>query len=649
MASTPESPSPTPADDAVKSLMAAIEARKKDEADRTRRQIEQAEDESRQLAKRLPLKVVLGALLFRGWTENRIGRGVLIVGWPFWIGVGSGMSQAMFGGGGENIAIASGCLLAPNLLISLWSCWGDFRDDRKAIAERIVRLKAEAHEVARKPTSWDDVVVPNATLARLLSLVEMFGNRDPAAPRGILLYGPPGTGKTLIARKIAAMTESHLIAASVPDIKADHVGGSAKLVRDLWQKARSHSRTVFFIDECEGVFAKRGSTSADRYTDEIVQAFLAEWDSGASGRGTLVIGATNRRDLLDPAILSRFGTEVEIPLPDKDGRFRILMRELSAVTTSPVHLGTVLDATAGMSGRDLASLVKDARTAAYPGPVTELHLSAAVERIRGRGATKVSATATWETLILPPAIEEELKATCSMLKHAESAKRQGIAVPRAILLYGPPGTGKTQVARTIANAAGLSFIAVTTADLKGAYVGHSGKNVKDLFERARSSSPAIVFIDEIDVIASARGHGSGQDSYTREIVAQLLQELDGVKATTSEVFVLAATNRREDIDSAILSRFATQMEVPLPNEDARKRITKSLLGAQPLAKDFEAVWVFIGPFTEGLSGRDLRDLVATAGQRAFLRAVKEGTPDAVAISERDFDVALEISRGKVTA
>ena len=488
------------------------------------------------------------------------------------------------------------------------------------------------------------VFLPEPIQQQIRQMMYLFKKGDLAAPRGLLLYGPPGTGKTLIAKSIADSCGCAFHPVSVPDLKMGYLGQSGQAVRKLWKKVRQNTPAILFVDECEGVFGIRGGLDADGLVAEVVQAFLAEWDGVNAKGGTpqvWVIGATNRRELIDPAILSRFGQEIEIPLPDGTMRTKILRAELEAIGLAadwlPDNIGRL---TAGLSGRDLNRLAGAIRVAMNgDGQPTAEHLEKALRGMRKRGVTVTADNASWDTLVLDPSLIRELKTVCGMLNHAEELERQGITVPRGMILYGPPGTGKTQIARTLANESGLNFAGVTTADLKGPYVGHSSKMVKEVFARVRAQSPAILFIDEIDILCPVRGSRGG-DSFTREIVGQLLQELDGVKAMTEKVFVVAATNLLESVDPAILSRFPRRIQIPLPDGPSRKRLLEILLRKVNHTLS-EADFSRLADATEGKSGRDLRSLVEKAQNHAVARALEPGGVPLVQLLPSDFERCLE--------
>ena len=488
---------------------------------------------------------------------------------------------------------------------------------------------------------WSEVVIAAEQKQRLIDLALHFSNASPAASSGLLLYGPPGTGKTLVARKLAETIRCEFIPLTLAALKGSSIGESAQKVKQVWAKARAARRAVLFVDECEGVFGRRGSIQADSFVEEMVQTFLAEWDGFDQQKTVWVIGATNRRDMLDEAILSRFGEEVEIPLPGPTERAEILISELSRKGVSAALPPNAATLTQGFSGRDLADLAgRVARRSGANGTAFDARLleQLAAEK-RKQGSTTTAADATWERLVLPDKTLKTLKHTAELLKHAETFAGRGISVPRGILLFGPPGSGKTQIARTLATESGLHFIGATIADLKANYLGQSGNKVREIFQRARAAAPSILFIDELDMLTPARS-AQEADVMTREITGQLLQELDGIKASPQPVFVLAATNLPELIDPAIRSRLPQTIEVSLPDTEQRAAILSMLLSGKPLRFDRELEARRLAELTEGKSGRELRSLVELAEQNAVARAIEAGSPDTVELAVEDFNVSL---------
>lgn len=468
--------------------------------------------------------------------------------------------------------------------------------------------------------AWSKVVLRPDEMENLVRAQMLFAYDDPSAPRGILLKGPPGTGKSLSAQIFAESSGAHFFKLSIADLKSENIGGSAANVKRLWQEARENAPSVIFIDECEGVFAKRGSDQGDSFVNEVVQTFLTEWDGIGGDKNILIIGATNRAELLDDAIVSRFTDILELLPQNSVGMAPLVNAVVRQLNLSIVIPAKIIESMSGMNGREVRNVIQQAMRLSAPNNPTDDQLLAAIGKIRGKNSTKVVDTATWDTLILPSQLKNKIKTFAQMIREASELTAKGIPVPRTLLLYGPPGTCKTQIARTMANEAGVNFIARSTADLKGQYLGHAAGRISQTFETARASSPSILFIDEIDALASSRG-ASG-DQLQAEAVTQLLQELDGVASKSGYVLVVAATNLLNQLDSAILSRFSQKLEIPLPTQPERAAILQTLLSGRPVAEDVDVHHV--ASICEGLSGRDLREIVSQAFNLAFQRAMAEG-------------------------
>ena len=472
---------------------------------------------------------------------------------------------------------------------------------------------------------WSEIVLKPAVKEAILSKIRLFNQNDEAKPRGLLLYGPPGTGKTEIAKKIKDSTGSYFMELKASDLKAGYIGQSGQAVKALWKTARDHGRTIMFIDECDAVFGKRTSFDSDVAMKEVVGEFIASWggmDQGQSDN-VWVIGATNHKEVIDEAVMSRFGASIEIAPPDAAGRIEILRLQMKALKRDVVVPAFMGEATTGLSGRDLKNVAQDVCAAAGDpkNDITPEMWQAVVTRLRGSRSDAAGKGATWDSLILPEAMLKKFKTTCRALRQVEAIRKQGMAPPKAILLYGKPGTGKTQIARTLAHESGVGFVAADSSDLKAGFVGQSAPKVHELFERARREAPCILFIDEIDAAFPKRG-GAQTDQFTTDIVNRALTELSGVRDDDERfIFLLGATNRPEMIDEAILSRFPDKIEVPFPDVEQRARILQVLLAKKPVDFDVAMVSAELAGMTANRSGRDLLSLVENASQSALARAL----------------------------
>lgn len=518
-------------------------------------------------------------------------------------------------------------------------------------AQELVTLQSLETQLAsldRIEQNWQDVAIPGDTLEQIVKLVDRFAAGTPPLPKGMLLWGPPGTGKTLIARKLAEHVRCNFVAVSIADLKAQHIGQTAPRVKEVWNKARAKGPTILFVDECESAFASRGSRDSDSFSNELVQTFISEWDGFNQGGGNvLVIGATNRRELIDEAVMSRFTTSIELPAPNAEARQAILQAEFTKANIALPVTDALVRETTGMSGRDLSTLVTRVVSTHPAGrPVLE-DFVAAIGQLRGKSSTAVQSL-TWDDIILPAATRREFESLGKELVHAEELAKMNIPTPRGILLYGPPGTGKTQIARVLASQSGLSFIAASSTDVKGQYLGDGAAKVKQLFEKARAQAPCIVFLDEIDTIAPPRG-SENSDKLNTEIVAQLLQELDGVTTKKGQVFLLAASNHPDAIDSALLSRLERKIEIGLPDATARAAILRLQLAGKPLDEGVtvEQLVQLAAERSEGMSGRDLQSLVTAATRAALQRAmVEHGDPTKLLL--RPIDVLEQVGEASAS-
>lgn len=515
---------------------------------------------------------------------------------------------------------------------------GDLLDEADFITSTS-KKKITVNEIR---TAWENVILRDDVFEHLLRALVLFAFGDPASPKGILLKGPPGTGKSIAAEAFAKSTGAKYFKVSVADLKSDVIGGSGSNVKSLWADARKDAPSIIFVDECDGIFAKRGSDQGDSFVNEIIQTFLAEWDGIGTRSHVLVIGATNRAELIDDAIISRFSDVIDILPADKANRSELvtaIARQVGIATEIP---SGIIDSLGGMSGRDVRNVLQQAMRLAAPDSPSLAQFNEAISKIRGKGSKKVSDDAKWETLILSEPLVNRLKTICQMTRDAESLAAKGIPIPKTLLLYGPPGTGKTQIARTLANEAGLTFIALTTADLKGQYLGHAANRVKQAFESARASSPSIMFIDEIDALTADRGGNS--DALQTEAITQLLQELDGVASNSGDVLVIAATNLLDKIDAAILSRFSRKIEIGLPTADERALLLRALLKGRPVSKDGIS-FNLVSDKTHGYSGRDLRELVAEAFHIAVQRIISAGgAAKDTELTETDIVSAMNVGK-----
>ena len=490
---------------------------------------------------------------------------------------------------------------------------------------------------------------------------ELFTRLGVDPPKGVLLYGPPGTGKTLIAKAVANEVDATFISVSGPEVVSKYKGDSEERLRAVFERAREEAPSIVFFDEIDSVAPKREDGGG--MEDRIVGQLLSLMD-GLEARGeVIVIGATNRVDDLDPALRrgGRFDREIEIGVPGVAGRREILDVHTRRVPmTDDVALDRLAARTHGFVGADLESLVTEAamsalRRAKREGtPTAEIRVTrddfetamASVDPSAMREYVSEAPTEGFESVGgLAEAKATLERAVTWPLTYGPLFEAADADPPSGVLLYGPPGTGKTLLARAVAAESEVNFVRVQGPELLDRYVGESEKAVREVFDRARQTAPAIVFFDEIDAVATDRDRASNE--VTERVVSQLLTEFDAV-ADNPNLIVLAATNRKDALDPALLraGRLESHVEVPAPDEAARRAILNVHTREKPLddAVDLDDV----AARTAGYSGADLTAVCREAAMLA-VRAVADAYPgpeandhvDEVSLTAAHFEAALE--------
>ncbi|VVB79846.1 VCP-like ATPase [uncultured archaeon] len=497
---------------------------------------------------------------------------------------------------------------------------------------------------------------------------EIFERLGIEPPKGVLLHGSPGTGKTLLAKAVAAETEANFILLNGPEIMSKFYGESEKKIRDIFEEAEKNAPSIIFIDEIDAIAPKREEVNGE-VERRVVSQMLTMMD-GLKGRGrVVVIGATNRINALDPALRrpGRFDREIEISVPDKQGRLAVLKIHTRGMPlTKDVNLDEISAVTHGFVGADLSSLCKEAAMNVLRKLLPKMKLEVeeqippeileklvvkqqdfldALKVVRPSAMREVlveTPNVSWESVGGIDDIKRELKEAVEWpLKFPDSFKRLGIRPSRGILLYGPPGTGKTLLAKAVAKESEANFIQIKGPSLLSMWVGKSEEGVRKIFERARQVAPCIIFFDEIDAIAGRRGVEQGT-KVTERVLNQLLAEMDGLE-DLNDVLIVGATNRPDMIDPAMLrpGRFDKILLVNAPDEKGRKMILDIHTKKMPLGKDVKLD--DLAKKTEGYTGADIEGLVREAAMLSLRESI-----DAKTVSKKHFDAALDRVKPSVT-
>ena len=517
-------------------------------------------------------------------------------------------------------------------------------------------------------TTYEDVGGLHEEIQRVREMVELplrhpelFQRLGIEPPKGVLLHGPPGCGKTLLARAVANESEANFFSINGPEIMSKFYGESEARLREIFQQAQQNAPSIIFIDELDAIAPKREEVTGE-VERRVVAQLLALMD-GLSGRGNvIVIGATNRPSALDPALRrpGRFDREIEIGVPDKQGRNEILQIHTRGMPlATDVDLKKLSEVTHGYTGADLSSLGRETAMKALRRYLPQINLEE--ERIPPSVLEKmevtmedfmnaykeITPTAMREVYIEVPSIhwtdiggledvKQEIKEAVEWpIRNPEIFNRLGIKPPKGILLYGPPGCGKTLMARAVATESETNFITIKGPEVFSKWVGESEKAIREVFRKARMAAPAVIFFDEMDSLVPRRGAGFSDSGVSERVISQLLTEMDGI-VTLEDIVVIAATNRPDMVDPAVLrpGRFDRLIYVPEPDEKTRLQILKIYTTGMPIAKDVDLAALV--PTLKNHSGADIEALCREAGMNALRRDANSNE-----VTMQDFQNAMK--------
>lgn len=531
--------------------------------------------------------------------------------------------------------------------------------------------------------AYEDIGGLHTQIQRIREMIELplkypqvFERLGIGAPKGVFLYGPPGTGKTLIARAVANETDAYFTHINGPEIMGKFYGESEARLRGVFEDAQKHAPAIIFIDEVDAIAPKREEMGGEKQVERRVVAQLLSLMDGLESRGQIiVIAATNIPNVIDPAVRrpGRFDREISVPIPDKNGRLEILYIHTRGMPLAEnVVLERLAEITHGFVGADLEALAREAAMSALRKMLPTIDFELAdipYETLMGLRVTmdnflealkEVEPSAIREFFVEVPDvkwsdvgglenIKEELKEAVEWpLKYPELFKKANTQPPKGILLYGAPGTGKTLLAKAVASQTGVNFISVKGPSLISKYVGESERAIREVFKIAKQASPTILFFDEIDSIVPSRGSSSTDAHVTERVISQFLTEMDGIEELKG-VVVLAATNRIDLIDPALLrsGRFDLLFELPIPDEKTRLKIFEIHTKDKPLDKDVDLKE--LAKETDGMVGSDIEFICKKASMLAIREFLGQGTEEEIQkrdilIFKRHFDRALKLLR-----
>lgn len=551
----------------------------------------------------------------------------------------------------------------------------------------IVRVKSEEGKIEKAKISYEDIGGLGTQIQRIREMIELplkypevFNRLGIEAPKGVFMYGPPGTGKTLTARAVANETDAYFISISGPEIMGKFYGESEARLRSVFEDAQKHAPAIIFIDEIDAIAPKREDMGSEKQVERRVVAQLLALLDGLESRGhVIVIGATNIPNTIDPALRrpGRFDREISIPIPDRNGRLEILEIHTRGMPLAKnVDVGKLAEITHGFVGADLEALAREAAMSALRKilPKIDFELSEipydalfkleitmdnfleALKDIEPSAIREVFVEVPdvkWSDVGGLENIKQELKEAVEWpLKYPEVFRKVNTNPPKGILLYGKPGTGKTLLVKAVANESGVNFISIKGPQLISRYVGESERGVRETFRTAKHAAPTILFLDEIDSLVPRRGSSSTDAHVTERVISQFLTEMDGIEELKG-VVVLAATNRLDLIDPAILrsGRFDLLFELPVPDEKTREEIFKIHTKNKPLAKDIDLAK--LAKEADGKTGSDIEFVCRKASMLAVREYIDHNSTEKkttfegeLKVSRQHFDQALKMLKGQ---
>ena len=522
----------------------------------------------------------------------------------------------------------------------------------------------------RPRVTYDEIGGLKEQINRLREIVELplrhpevFAKLGIEPHSGILMYGSPGCGKTLIAKALASESSANFYIINGPEIVNKYYGETEARLRDIFKEAKETAPSIIFIDEIDAIAPKREEAFGD--VEKRVVAQLLSLMDGMSDRGNvIVLGATNRPESIDPALRrpGRFDREIEIGVPNAQGRFEILgIHTRGMPLAQEIDLQELALELNGYTGADIKALCREAAMKALRRYIPEIDSGTGkvspdtlrVMDIRSRdfreGMKEIIPTAMREFYVEVSRIKWEdvgglhnvkriLHDNLIMsIKEPDNFSRMGVRAPRGALLFGPPGCGKTLIAKSLATISSANIIVVRGPEVLSKWVGESEKAIREIFRKAKSSSPCVIVFDELDSLARPRG----QDdiSGNERVLSQLLTEMDD--SGSSGIIIIGITSRPDLLDTSLIrpGRLDLIVYVESPDEKARNEIIGKLTSDMPLSKDVDLA--HIAARTKGFSGADLVALCREAAINAIRNKVR-------IVNNSDFEKSLQFVKPSIT-
>ncbi|KAM9980224.1 hypothetical protein ACTFIZ_006495 [Dictyostelium cf. discoideum] len=466
------------------------------------------------------------------------------------------------------------------------------------------------------------------------------GNDDQSYPCNILINGRSGIGKSLLIKSILTRLSINYKIINSSNLFQKDDGDTEKLIESIFNTASSQSPFVLVFEEIDSISQIRND-SLGYIEQRVVSNFLTLLESNSKKRSVFVIGVTSRIESIDTAFFSigKFDSVLNLPIPSPNDRKEILyllFKKFPNFNNNEIHYKELSEylgeCTHGFVGSDLNSLCKEAILVNIKRSndcsdgynlIEKFDFNKAFEIVKpsilnqyklptiGYGSNGFNEIGGLDEII------EKIKSSIlTPMLNKSVLDRLGIKSPSGILLYGPPGNGKSLIARAIASSSpNINFISISSTDIIDPVVGASEKNLSKLFKTLRESSPCILFLDQVEVLAKLRGFDDSSEQSSDRLLSCLLTEIDGIYGgggggvnNNNQSIVLAATTRIDLLDPSILrpGRFDYHIEIPNPNKEARLDIFKKITKSMPLDENID--FIKLSELTQGFNGADINNL-----------------------------------------
>ncbi|MCS7080622.1 MAG: AAA family ATPase [Chloracidobacterium sp.] len=520
---------------------------------------------------------------------------------------------------------------------------------RAALEEVRPPVEAPPPDVVRRRPTFADIGGYDDAKRSIAQAVRIVLEAERAARyrirlNGILLVGEPGSGKTFFAEATAGEFQLPLLRVTLSEVTSKWAGESVERLHQVFEQAAQRAPCLLFFDDFDGLAATLRDTESNIEHRRFLEAFIQHVEQVRSKPGVVLMAATSQPNALEAAMVrpGRFDWRIILPPPGVTERRAILESLLNLRPIGEVNYDRWAARTAGYTAADLARLVNTAALAAFAAdqPIADQHLAAALAQFEAKERF-FGVKRSWADIVMADDVRATFRLIQQLLEDPEAGRVFGLTPPRGAVLYGPPGTGKTTLARVLAYEARCSFYAVTPSDIYAKWAGESERRVTELFQRARANRPSILFFDEADALFGVRSAAAGEAApHVNRVVNQFLAEMDGMRAN-DRLFVLAATNRLDLIDPAILraGRLSEKIHVPLPNREQRRALFA--LFTQAMRLEETVCLEALAEATVGKSGADIEEICQVAARAAFLRCL-EADGEQRCVTYEDFRYALSL-------